>query len=100
MNWADCVLYARYRMSVTTERGRARGKPVGTNERELCTSEMPAWFAKNRYELPETIEFTWNAFIAGYAKYVEATKARQKSAAVAEQQTPTETQTPETASTP
>lgn len=84
VNWADAVLYARARMAVTTERGRTKGKPVGDGSRELLTTDQPAWFAKNRYQLPEALDMGtadeprgWHEFSSGFAAYV-ARKAEQR----------------------
>lgn len=48
--WADCVLFANYKVYVTESNGKSKG--TGAGERVLYTSERPAWKAKNRYNLP------------------------------------------------
>jgi hypothetical protein len=94
VNWADAVLYARSRMAVTTERGKTKGKPVGDGSREMLTCDQPAWFAKNRYQLPETLDMGtaddprgWQEFSKGFAAYVarKADQRKQKDAASAAQ---------------
>jgi len=63
--WADAVLFANSRTIVKKDEGKfnktvARG--VSTGERMLFTSEKPAYMAKNRYALPESIPLNWDAF--------------------------------------
>lgn len=75
MDWADAVLFVRYQMGVTDARrdGRSRGKPVGSGERIMLTTERPPWSAKNRYSLPDEMPFSW----AGFAAAVAACAKRQ-----------------------
>ena len=63
--WADAVFFANYKtivkqadvgFSKTVSRG------VRSGERLLFTSERPAYMAKNRYSLPESIPLDWAAF--------------------------------------
>jgi hypothetical protein len=63
--WADAVFFANYKtivkqadvgFSKTVSRG------VSSGERLLFTSERPAYMAKNRYSLPESIPLDWAAF--------------------------------------
>ncbi|NBV89621.1 MAG: ATP-binding protein, partial [Betaproteobacteria bacterium] len=68
--WADAVLFANYKTIVRKDdvgfnKTVARG--VSTGERLLFTSERPAYQAKNRYSLPESIPLSWEAFAAGLA---------------------------------
>jgi hypothetical protein len=53
-DWADAVLFANYEVAtVKTEGDKKRG--VGKGARKLHTQERPAWRAKNRYGMPDTI---------------------------------------------
>lgn len=68
--WADAVLFANYKTIVRKDdvgfnKTVARG--VSTGERLLFTAERPAYQAKNRYSLPESISLSWDAFAAGIA---------------------------------
>lgn len=68
--WADAVLFANYKTIVRKDdvgfnKTVARG--VSTGERLLFTAERPAYQAKNRYSLPESISLSWEAFAAGIA---------------------------------
>lgn len=63
--WCDAVLFANYKTIVKKSdvgfnKEVARG--ISTGERLLYTSERPAYMAKNRYGLPESIPLDWDAF--------------------------------------
>ena len=62
---ADVIGFANWRTLITKDdvgfnQKQARG--IGTGERLLHLVEKPAYVAKNRYGLPETIPFSWQAF--------------------------------------
>lgn len=64
--WCDALLFANYRTIVKKSdvgfnKEVARG--ISTGERLLYTSERPAFMAKNRYSLPESIPLSWEAFV-------------------------------------
>ncbi len=62
---ADAVLFANYRTSViptsasTKDKKLVRG--VGAGDRVLHTTERPAWTAKNRFSMPDTLPMEWAA---------------------------------------
>jgi hypothetical protein len=63
--WCDAVLFANYKTIVKKgdvgfNKSVARG--ISTGERLLYTSERPAFMAKNRFSLPESIPLSWDAF--------------------------------------
>jgi hypothetical protein len=61
---SDIVLFANYRVStVKTEVGfnRRVTRALGSGERLLHTSERPAFLAKNRFALPDTLPMSWAA---------------------------------------
>ena len=63
--WADAVLFANYKTFVKSEavaRDKTIKKAVSGGERLLHTGEKPAYLAKNRYSLPETLPLNWQAF--------------------------------------
>lgn len=69
--WCDAVLFANYKTIVKKDdvgfnKTVARG--ISTGERLLFTSEKPAYMAKNRYGLPESIPLSWEAFESAIAK--------------------------------
>lgn len=71
--WADAVLFANWHTSVTKadagfNKQIARG--ITSGRRLLHTTEKPAYLAKNRYGLPETIELSWDAFDAALQKAI------------------------------
>lgn len=60
--WADAVLFANYRVVVkTTDVGFKKevSRGITTGERLLYTTEKPAYMAKNRYALPESLPLSW-----------------------------------------
>jgi hypothetical protein len=65
--WADCVFFANYKTVVKSadvgfNQKVTRG--ITTGERLMYTAERPAYLAKNRYSLPESLPLDWQAFIA------------------------------------
>lgn len=68
--WADAVLFANYRTVVkTTEVGFKKevSRGITTGERLLYTTEKPAYMAKNRYALPESLPLSWDALSTAIA---------------------------------
>ena len=65
MEWADVVLFANYKTVVTSSEvgfNQQVKRGVSTGERLMYTSERPAFIAKNRYNLPDFMPLTWQAF--------------------------------------
>jgi hypothetical protein len=61
---SDVVLFANYRIStVKSDVGfnKKVTRALGAGERLLHTAERPAFLAKNRYGLPDTLEMSWSA---------------------------------------
>ena len=52
--WCDCLLFCNFDMTVDSSKGKA----VGKSKRVVNTVPAPAWEAKNRYSLPDTMEMT------------------------------------------
>jgi hypothetical protein len=64
--WCDCVFFANYRTIVKSEDVGFNNKVsrgITTGERLIYTSEKPSHLAKNRFNLPETIPLSWDAFV-------------------------------------
>lgn len=62
--WADVVGFANYKTMVTKDDVGMNAKKVraiGSGERVLYTSERPAFYAKNRFNLPHELQFTYKA---------------------------------------
>lgn len=62
---SDVVLFANYRIStVKADVGfnKKVNRAMGSGERVIHTAEKPAFLAKNRYGLPETLPLEWQAF--------------------------------------
>jgi hypothetical protein len=62
--WCDALLFANYktvikRSEVGFNKEVTRG--ITTGERLLFSTEKPAYMAKNRYSLPESIPLSWDA---------------------------------------
>ncbi len=63
--YADIVLFANYRIStVKADVGfnKKVNRALGSGERVIHTSERPAFLAKNRYGLPDTLPLDWAVF--------------------------------------
>lgn len=63
--WCDAVLFANYKTIVKKDDvgfNKTNSRGISTGERLLYTSERPAFQAKNRYNLPDSIPLSWDAF--------------------------------------
>lgn len=63
---SDVVLFANYRLSIAKADvgfNKKVARALGSGERVLHTAERPAFLAKNRYGLPDTLPLDWKAFI-------------------------------------
>ena len=63
----DVVLFANYRLSIAKADvgfNKKVARALGSGERVLHTAERPAFLAKNRYGLPDTLPLDWKAFVA------------------------------------
>ena len=63
---SDVVLFANYRIStVKADVGfnKKVNRAMGSGERVIHTAERPAFLAKNRYGLPETLPLDWPSFV-------------------------------------
>lgn len=63
--WVDAVLFANYKTIVKKDDvgfNKTSSRGISTGERLLYTSERPAYMAKNRYGLPESLPMSWEAF--------------------------------------
>ena len=63
---SDVVLFANYRIStVKSDVGfnKKVTRALGSGERVLYTAERPAFLAKNRYGLPDSLPLSWAAFV-------------------------------------
>ena len=60
----DIVGFARHVVKIQKDASAfgSRARAVGTGTRELCLSEAPAYLAKNRHGLPESVDLDWSAF--------------------------------------
>lgn len=56
--WADMVLFANYKTYVI-EDDKTKSKKAQGGKRVMYTSHHPCWDAKNRYGLPECIDFNY-----------------------------------------
>lgn len=63
--WADAVLFANYRTIIKKDDAgfnKTNNRGISTGERLIHTQESPAYYAKNRYALPSSLPFSWDAF--------------------------------------
>lgn len=70
--WADEVLFANYEV-FTSEKGEGfnkRVKAIGDGSRKIYTNERPAWKAKNRLNMPDSIPMLRENGWSEYAKYL------------------------------
>lgn len=68
--WCDAVLFANYKTLIKKDDvgfNKTVSRGITTGERLLFTSERPAYMAKNRYSLPESIPLSWEAFESAIA---------------------------------
>ena len=64
---SDVVLFANYQISIAKADvgfNKKVTRALGKGERVMHTSERPAFLAKNRYGLPDTLPLDWKAFVA------------------------------------
>lgn len=69
VEWADMILFAQQETMVMQKEKRFDKKvnrAVGSN-RVLFTAPSPSYIAGNRYNLPDKIPLSWNAFIDAYS---------------------------------
>lgn len=63
--WCDAVFFANFKLFVTKSEvgfNREVARGMTTGERVMYTTEKPAFLAKNRYSLPESLPLSWEAF--------------------------------------
>jgi hypothetical protein len=99
--WADCVLFANYEAKIKPApddakgKEKQKGKAVKMSEvpRVIHTEERPAYWAKNRFNLPFKLPLNWNVFqnavMAGLVEQKEVIKDL-KNGKAPEQETTTE----------
>jgi len=54
--WADYVLFANFDVTVEKKKGGAKSRAEGGDTRTMYTQYSPAYDAKNRFDLPPTID--------------------------------------------
>lgn len=63
--WCDAVLFTNFKTMVKHDDvgfNRTVNRGISTGERLCYTSEKPAYLAKNRYGLPDSIPLDWDSF--------------------------------------
>jgi len=64
---SDVVLFANYQISVAKSDvgfNKKVTRALGSGARAMHTEERPAFLAKNRYGLPDTLPLSWSEFLA------------------------------------
>lgn len=70
--WADAILFAKVEVYTSKKKEGLKEKVTAVEgDRVLLTRNQPHHLAGNRYNLPETIPFTWDAFSEAF---INATK--------------------------
>jgi len=68
----DLILFARIAASLSKETPRARkGRAVVSGDREMYTAPTTGLESKNRFELPNPMEFSWAALEEGIQRFYE-----------------------------
>lgn len=65
--WCDAVFFCNFKTIVKKEEvgfNKEVSRGITTGERLMYTTEKPAYLAKNRYSLPDSMPLTWDAFVA------------------------------------
>lgn len=68
--WVDALLFANYRTVIKKDDvgfNKTANRGISTGERLLFTAERPAYMAKNRYGLPESLPMSWESFAQAIA---------------------------------
>jgi hypothetical protein len=78
--WPDACLFAVFEVFKTKEKGSIKEKTIG-GDRVLHTQWSPAWDAKNRLNLPESIPLNWES-LAGEIEVNSPTALRKRIAAL------------------
>jgi hypothetical protein len=63
--WCDAVLFTNFKTIVKKDDvgfNKTVSRGITTGERLIYTSEKPAYLAKNRFDLPESLPLTWSDF--------------------------------------
>jgi len=86
--WADVIGFANFETAIKKENTgmsgqRARG--IATGRRLMHVVEKPAYVAKNRYGMPDTIPLDWNALVAAMQPTALAAVAQLPESAPADQ---------------
>ncbi len=79
-SWSDCLLFANYRTAITKDKeafNQEHRRGIGQGERVVYTQERPAYWAKNRYELPLELPLSWSAFQEGIVVPETPTKKKK-----------------------
>ena len=74
--WADVLLFARFKTFTSKERGAKKAYATGGQEREMRTSHDALFDAKNRFGLPETLPLDWDSFWSAYQESLKAVSTR------------------------
>lgn len=73
--WADMVLFANYETHVISPDNKMEKKKAVGNKRVMYTTHSACWDAKNRFDLPEKLKFTFASiasFVPGTLEYASS----------------------------
>lgn len=88
--WADIILFGNHETFIKKDKGELRAKGYGSNRRLLFTQRTAAWDAKNRWNLPASIDMG-NTGQEAWANFYAAVRAA-KQQNVEQSQSPDNTQ--------
>jgi hypothetical protein len=69
--WCDAVLFTNFKTIVKKDDvgfNKTVSRGITTGERLAYTTEKPAYLAKNRFGMPESIPLEWSAFAEAIAQ--------------------------------
>lgn len=84
--WADIIGFAQFETAVKKEQigQNIRARGVATGRRVLHVVEKPAYTAKNRYGMPDTLPLSWDALLGAMSGPAATAPAATESAPAAQ----------------
>lgn len=78
--WADMVLFANYETYVISPDNKMEKKKAVGGKRVMYTTHHACWDAKNRFDLPEKVEFSFDSIAGVIPNMAANTSTKQESA--------------------
>jgi len=102
-DWSDALLFAKWEEHIVRDKdsfdkNKSTARGVGQGKRLVFTEERPAWWAKNRYNLPFQMNLSWpelqDAIVAGMNGPIQTPEIPEPQQTEATEQPPAEEQQP------